>query len=302
MVWKFFLIFLSLNYILLADQIDNSLRVGSNPYISGDDFRKLGNFIFDETQLFDPNLVKKGDIVFVRTEPSIKNLIIFFKFFHPRIKEPYILITHNGDDNVPGQFKAYLNDEKLFTWFGQNANVVDHPKFISIPIGFQNRHYQNNYVEIIDQLNWLKINQQKIYLLSLNFDINTNAVIRKPVYDFFKDKSYCYHVIQKKLNYEYLMDVAKSKFIISPHGNGLDCHRTWEALCLGTFPVVKTSTLDSLYQDLPVVIVNDWQEVTQDFLEQKYKEMINKEYKKEKLYFKYWQDLIYEYQKKCRNG
>jgi hypothetical protein len=52
-------------------------------------------------------------------------------------------------------------------------------------------------------------------------------------------------------------------FEISPHGNGLDCHRTWEALLLKCIPIVKSSSLDSMYAGLPVAIVEDWREVTQ---------------------------------------
>jgi hypothetical protein len=51
-------------------------------------------------------------------------------------------------------------------------------------------------------------------------------------------------------------------FVVSPHGNGLDCHRTWESLALGNIVIVKRSPLDPLYQGLPVVIVNEWSEIT----------------------------------------
>ncbi len=56
-------------------------------------------------------------------------------------------------------------------------------------------------------------------------------------------------------------------FSISPHGNGLDCHRTWEDLILGCIVIVKTSPLDPLYEGLPVVIINDWSEITRENLE-----------------------------------
>ncbi|NBO25041.1 MAG: hypothetical protein EBU93_07420 [Chlamydiae bacterium] len=66
-------------------------------------------------------------------------------------------------------------------------------------------------------------------------------------------------------------DLWKTKgqyaFSISPHGNGLDCHRTWEDLILGCIVIVKTSPLDFLYEGLPVVIVKDWSEITEQNLE-----------------------------------
>ena len=45
--------------------------------------------------------------------------------------------------------------------------------------------------------------------------------------------------------------MAKAKFALSPGGTGPDTYRTWEALLVGTIPIVKTSQLDNLYSDLP---------------------------------------------------
>ena len=55
---------------------------------------------------------------------------------------------------------------------------------------------------------------------------------------------------------------AGCAFTLSPAGAGLDCHRSWEALLLGSIPVVLRSPLDELFARLPVVIVDDWSEVT----------------------------------------
>jgi len=90
----------------------------------------------------------------------------------------------------------------------------------------------------------------------------------------------------------------RSKFIVSPRGNGIDCCRVWESLYLETIPVLKTSSLDSLYEDLPVLIVQNWTDVTREFLEKKYIEMSSKKYKKEKLHVDYWSNLINQHKKK----
>ena len=81
-------------------------------------------------------------------------------------------------------------------------------------------------------------------------------------------------------------------FELSPSGNGLDCHRTYEALILKTIPIVRTNTLDPIYleHDLPVVIVNEWDEVTKDNLEkwhEKYKKYFTDELDK-KMRINYW--------------
>ena len=50
-------------------------------------------------------------------------------------------------------------------------------------------------------------------------------------------------------------------FGISPRGNGIDSHRTWEMLWFGMIPVVKSGPLDEMYEGLPVLIVGEWKEL-----------------------------------------
>ena len=60
------------------------------------------------------------------------------------------------------------------------------------------------------------------------------------------------------------------RFTISPTGNGIDCHRTWEAILFQTIPIVKSGPLDYLYQyyDLPVAIISDWDQITEKLLQE----------------------------------
>ena len=77
-------------------------------------------------------------------------------------------------------------------------------------------------------------------------------------------------------------------FVVSPHGNGLDCHRTWEALILGCIPIVKTSLLDNMYDNLPVLIVNSWKDVTRELLTNTVINFKERVFYYEKLTLKYW--------------
>ena len=85
---------------------------------------------------------------------------------------------------------------------------------------------------------------------------------------------------------------------LSPRGNGIDCHRTWEALYLDIIPIVWHSTLDSLYENLPIIIINDWSEVNEQFLRNKLLEIsLNKIkqpsiYQYEKLRNSYWHQMV----------
>ncbi len=88
---------------------------------------------------------------------------------------------------------------------------------------------------------------------------------------------------------------AEFAFEASPQGNGMDCFRTWEALALGTIPIVRKSALDRLYthHDLPVVIVKDWNEVSPERLAQWAEDLVPKlETSRHRLSAGYWTDLI----------
>ena len=92
----------------------------------------------------------------------------------------------------------------------------------------------------------------------------------------------------------YLQDLSEHKFCISPPGVGLDAHRTWEALMVGTIPIVLSSPMDPLYDDLPVVIVDSFEVVTKDSLEAVYESVRANAagYDYSKLFVHYWDQVI----------
>ena len=57
-------------------------------------------------------------------------------------------------------------------------------------------------------------------------------------------------------------------FDLSPRGHGVDCYRTWESLALGMIVIVQRGPLDSVYDGLPVVIVDDYAQITVERLRQ----------------------------------
>jgi hypothetical protein len=304
----FYSLLLPMLLALLQINCMNELYMGerpsSEPYISGDTFRKYCDHIFDvKEQNFDPSTVNTGDLIFVGPRDYDHSTLReamndFFKNYHPLIKNKYILITHNSDLNITDEFFEYLESEKLFVWFAQNVKFV-HPKLKPLPIGLENALWRRNYADTISRLMHATKTPEKKYLLYMNFSVSTNPAERGPVYNYFKGKDFCYS--PDRLNTEkYLHEITQAKFILSPHGNGLDCHRTWEALYLGVIPVVKKSTLDPLYEGLPVLIVDDWCDLTEDFLEQKYIEMMSRSYRTEKLYIHYWLDILKKYKIACK--
>jgi len=265
--------------------LNSSLRRSSYPYVSGDTFRSICNFIIDETQVeFDTDKMFDGAIIFVNGD----YLPYFFARIHPVIKNKYILVTHNSIHSVPGRFAEYLADEKLVSWFGKNA-FNSYSKMIPIPLGIANPHWRHGNIKIIEGIIKNKT-YKKDKLLYVNFAESTHSS-RKSLMNHFSKQRFSY--VAKRKNFEaYLKDLAESYFVLSPQGTSIDCHRTWEALYVGCIPIVKHSEIDDLYIDLPVVIVDDWYDINEDFLQKKIIEFQEKEFNMEMLFANYWINRI----------
>lgn len=270
-------------------------RGPSDPFITGDTFRYFCDFAYDEIGTFDPYSITNGSTIFVKIDLLEK----FFREVHPLIPVAYILVSHNSDYSVPGPFAYYLDDGRLIAWFTQNLDATVHPKLHPIPIGIANRRWKLENKEALEAAR--AKNFDKAYLVYSNFHARSFPSERDPLYKQFLQAPYAYtYTLPEFKPYAvYAEDLAKSKFVLTPRGNGLDTHRIWEALYAGAYPIVKTSTLDLLYEDLPVVIVYKWTDVTEEFLNQKYEELKGKTYRMEKLSMEYWLKQIDECRKKA---
>ena len=78
-------------------------------------------------------------------------------------------------------------------------------------------------------------------------------------------------------SYAYLRMLPHFKFVISPEGNGIDCHRHYEALMAGCIPIVeRNEQLHEKYGDCPILFTDDYSEITPEYLTDKYKEILHK--------------------------
>lgn len=264
-------------------------RSASEPFISGDGFRAYADYVYDEIDSsLNPIKISPRSTIFVK----IGMIEQFFQEIHPRIYVPYILITHNGDEAAPGPCRAFLDDPKLIAWFTENPEGDPHPKLHPVPIGIANRTWGHGNPDWIQKA--INKNTPKQHLLYFNLTIQNYYPERWQVFQLFMRAPYCYRPIKKRFDF-YLDDVAASKFILSPRGNAIDTHRLWESLYLRSYPIVKTSVIDCLYEGLPVVVVKDWTEVNEEFLNQKYEELSQKTFNYETIYMDYWKKLIDSY-------
>lgn len=78
---------------------------------------------------------------------------------------------------------------------------------------------------------------------------------------------------------EYYKILPHYKFVISPEGNGIDCHRHYEALIAGCIPIIEyNSGIQDKYKGCPVLYTKDYSEITEEYLLSKYAEMRDQTY------------------------
>jgi hypothetical protein len=245
----------------LADVIVTDRRTFEFYNPSGSSAR-MAHFFLDEwtssgSKESDLISIHAGRVVFVHTHL----LSEFIKRILPRTITPFILISHASDEAPSEEDLLALDDVRIVHFFSQNLDV-DHPKATRLPIGIANAMFEHGNFRALKY--WAKARPLKKLFYSARFNANTQ-VNRKAVIKSLSENGL--PVMTDRVSHDiYLSEIAASVFTISPPGNGLDCHRTWEAIYLGSIPVVEDRYFKRFFPTLPCYSVTDWSEVTNQTL------------------------------------
>ena len=258
--------------------------------------RHLPHDLIPNPEKFDD--IRDGELIWVR----LSWLESFVTQVLPRIKSSFILVTSDSDSSVPSELGAdadcILNNPKIVHWFTQNYDGSrPNGKISAIPIGI-------DFHTLAAKSTWgedrASPERQEQVLGSVSHELAPTAKRLPRAYvDFAWQKSLglrhyrryhplkgtSFHESRRKISRivgqnpaafcqagplprtEMWRQRGEYAFVLSPHGMGLDCHRTWEALALGHIVLVPTSSLDNLYEGLPVISFKDWSEINQSNLE-----------------------------------
>lgn len=210
------------------------------PYITRDRYKKLCRYFLDDSGFY-VNPEGREDYWCICTNVTK----LFFTKYAPKNK-PFTLFSINSDWPLDGRFKIFYNNPQLSAWYGQNINY-NHPKLKSLPIGLC------SWADFATLKRVQENPPPKTRLVYANYIIRNNP----------KERQHCLDATGVPLSEikpfeEFLKDMAGSYFVLSPNGNGFDCHRHWEALYLRSVPIVTRSMNVEQYKDLPFLIIDDW--------------------------------------------
>lgn len=236
------------------------------------------------------------NVIFVRngSRKNVTDLNIFANNLL-QLTKPCILITSDGDRPVPSSYdentcRKILNNSNIIKWYTQNYDKsIIHPKLNYYPIGFDlhtNKWLIKNSISekikfMIDCRNKSPTNKRISNKIFSDTHHSITHPIRSKIYNIIKNNP-IFELTKKPKSF---MDITKDynnyNFVISPRGNGLDCHRTWELFLAGVIIITITSPLDDMFinNNLPVIILKDINElnsITLDKLNEWYEININK--------------------------
>ena len=249
-----------------------------------------------------------GDTIYICSSalPDFVNRIL------PNIKTRFILLSGDSDVSVPTgiltdcDFDILMNNRYLIVLFAQNLvfSPKTYPKLRYLPIGLDYHTVANNNMWWGPQCS-PKTQEQLLFAVSKKarpfyerlptaystFHFVLHRGGRQQAYDQIP-KELIYYEPSATNRLKSWKTQSEYAFVASPPGEGLDCHRTWEALCLGCIPILISTPLDDMFEGLPVLIVKSWSDVTKELLDNTISEYSKKEFCMDKLYLPYWLEQI----------
>lgn len=280
----------------IPDEFPDGINYSHVPTLAGALIsRRLPDDLIQDPFVY--SAIRSGQIVWVR----LSWLKSFIRQVLPSVEAKFILITADSDSCVPSEVRreagAILESPKILHWYAQNYDASTTSKKISpAPIGIDFHmlseraiwgepncspaEQEHDLLVIQKSLPPLRDRIPKVYvdfagqpqprlnshrllhpLKGTSFRESRRKVLRslsKNDLVFFQTGPLPRREMWRKRG-EYV-------FVLSPHGMGLDCHRTWEALALGHIVLAPSSSLDVLYSGLPVIPLNSWSDITAENL------------------------------------
>lgn len=230
----------------------------------------LIKFLKDGDKIFiDLSAIKYIELLntIINAIKSLNIKLIFYLQYEPFVSHDIINIL------LPLAYHIYSNN-----------NNFSHPLVHCMPIGIRDcgsiaKTMHNNFYHSYLFNESLK-NISKKYLCLIGGIAIDNHPDRLISYNFLKDKSFVYDVSKNNFDYnmtsyygkipvyKYYEYINQSNYVIAPYGGGVDTHRFFEIIYLKSIPIVKktNSPFDKLYHIFPCLVINEWNDITEELL------------------------------------
>jgi hypothetical protein len=269
-----------------------SIRQASDPYISGDTFRAMAGKIWEKgAKKFRVRISGSQNLVFIESDLAVSIPDSEWQRLEPRST----LILGNSDKNQGKELGEYLKRPTVAKVFAQNLSRPT-PGALPLPIGLENRWRSKHGVPSSLTKSRMQLGSSpKLARIMWAFSVQTNpnerivaaidllGLVSADKFDGLSPE-------------QHRNALVRYQFVASPPGNGLDTHRTWEAMYLNCVPILTKSHLAQLYEELglPVWVVESFRELQgqdENTLGERYQEILPK-FNSPVLWSQYWRERI----------
>jgi len=267
-----------------------NIRASSSLFISGDTFRLLADHKWESgSKELRATDLRSGDIVFCESEL----LSHLDKEVLSKSDKPITLILGNSDQNHTERYVQELKLSILGDVFAQN--LMDKIEgFHPLPIGIENAWRSNHGMIRLKKVKSAG-RDFRINRIMWGFNSATNPIIRGKASRELRLLPTADQIENVGVNQHQEL-LAKYSFVASPPGNGIDTHRTWEAMYFKCVPIVLKSYMTTYYEEigLPVWVLDSYEELsseTEASLAEIYAHFSDK-FDSRAIWYEYWSNLI----------
>ena len=258
------------------------------------------------------DLLNKKDKIIIFSVHQMGYLSLLIPFLK-NVNKPFILISAMEDTQLPNEidieFMNKLVSNPYFKhWFSINKTIPDNSNFTSIPYGldYWTLSFKSYFGEKIQTFNDQNLTLENIVNKSLHFSkripkiyANFHLHLTDGRNGGYRSKlkniipiNIIYYETYVLTRTQYWDKCSNYSFVVSPFGHGFDCIRTFESLCLGCIVIMKKSFLDIIYEDLPILLVDNWEDINESLLEKTMISFSNKKFNYDKLKMDYWIKVV----------
>ena len=261
-------------------------RPTSYPFISGDTFRSISDHKWESnSKSLRPSDIKTGDIIFCESEllEELNSLVL------AKTTEEIVLILGNSDRNHTLDVMAEISPPLRAIIFAQNI-LEDFPHSTPLPIGLENA-WRSNHGIVKPAKVRLSSTLNRFPRIMSGFNLSTNPVERTKAKNALSSSDVV-DEIRNVTPSEHQNLLTQYSFVASPPGNGIDTHRTWEALYFKCVPIVLRSHMTTYFESIgiPIWVVDSFSEITtqsEESLSKKYQDL-SALFENEAIWADYW--------------
>jgi hypothetical protein len=217
-----------------------------------------------------------------------------------RARNRVVLVSSESDRPITKEFLERCPPQ-IAHWFSTNVQTKD-DRLSTLPLGLA-----NSYCEITLKAPLIAAHSrpfaQRSRWLYVNFRTTSNPSAREPLLHHFRSLRNADWVTVREagLGFEgFLDEMTSHRFVLCPPGNAVDTHRLWEALYTRTIPIALAHPSMNAFRDLPILFVEDFRELTRDFLAGEHERVTSSKWNWQKLFLPWWRDRIREQQEKLK--